>query len=1095
MSKTIKGAGDIYEKDLYGDLGKSAKEALPLMEKVNEVLKATTVSNDALIKSEAKDVAGLAKVNEGLKKTNVAFEQKLKLDKQIIAAQTKISQGRTKEGQQLQTLKTQLQFEARERKKVSNETLKLTGAYAKESARLKELRTKYKDLAISEKGVSKEQAILLRQVTQLDSKLKKIDTTVGQSQRNVGNYRNSLKGVATSMKGILFAGGVAGVVLGIGRAFKDAFNRVREFDKEMNNLAGISGFTRKELSQTEENIKRVAGASTKTSNEVAKLATTLFALGKSPKEVNRLLKPVNDLSIALGATSDESGELLVGTLNAFQKGAESGQHFADVIAKMRTSTSLDFERIKDSLGFVAATANVMNLTVGETGALIGVLQDNGVKAARAGRLLNSSFIKLAKEGKTLEGSLDRINKAQDRGADSMELLQIAEADFGTQSASLGIILANNRDRIAELSNEFDNLSDGSLKKLTDEQLKSMDAQIKILDSTWEKFILSLDSGESAVGNMTRGVTQFLGAAITGFMNLDLIAKQTFDGLINFRNEELSRTLDGGWVTETGVNINKIREEFDKIPLTKIAKDVDKVRETWIDLLGEDRTDAALLFTQYIRERSDAEKDLAEENSRLEESEKDVGKEQKERIKSTKELTGLIEKQSKVVSDLNTEIQRATSEDDIFDLSNKVDIAKEELDRLNRIVSSSREEFDKRSISLIEDDIDRAIEGEKAKSEAVLKQIRSNATTTIPEKQQLIALETERLNNFTRSQELKREQERIKRESDFFKASIDQKRTGFKTEKEFEEFKAAQLQGLRISDIDQEIAALKEFGDEKSKLRIKQLEAEKEGFVKFAEQNVKDFGELQQAILDKIEEAIAKRSEKRIEEFDKQIAGSEDHENRLRTLADKGSLAAEQSIVEEERKQQQLQQAKQKEERKQELITSGFKVFSALLEQGKNPSEATLETAAILGALPAIIEAIPAFYEGTENTGTVASPLDSNGGRLSVLHDNERVMTAKQNKKMGNTSNEEAASIVEKHNKGMFGELYEFNQQSIDGGLMESINMNGLNKGIERKLDQLNQSIKSIEIPETTVSADELRNILTITKKTASKIQRQHSKLN
>ena len=149
-----------------------------------------------------------------------------------------------------QNLKTQLQFEGRERKKVANETLKLTGAYAKESARLKELRTKYKDLAISEKGVSKEQAILLRQVTQLDSKLKKIDTTVGQSQRNVGNYRNSLKGVATSMKGILFAGGVAGVVLGIGRAFKDAFNRVREFDKEMNNLAGISGFTRKELSQT-----------------------------------------------------------------------------------------------------------------------------------------------------------------------------------------------------------------------------------------------------------------------------------------------------------------------------------------------------------------------------------------------------------------------------------------------------------------------------------------------------------------------------------------------------------------------------------------------------------------------------------------------------------------------------------------------------------------------------------------------------------------------------------------------------------------------------------------------------------------------------
>jgi hypothetical protein len=31
-SDTIKGAGDIYEKDLYKDLGGSAKDALPFLE-------------------------------------------------------------------------------------------------------------------------------------------------------------------------------------------------------------------------------------------------------------------------------------------------------------------------------------------------------------------------------------------------------------------------------------------------------------------------------------------------------------------------------------------------------------------------------------------------------------------------------------------------------------------------------------------------------------------------------------------------------------------------------------------------------------------------------------------------------------------------------------------------------------------------------------------------------------------------------------------------------------------------------------------------------------------------------------------------------
>jgi hypothetical protein len=57
-------------------------------------------------------------------------------------------------------------------------------------------------------------------------------------------------------------------------------------------------------------------------------------------------------------------------------------------------------------------------------------------------------------------------------------------------------------------------------------------------------------------------------------------------------------------------------------------------------------------------------------------------------------------------------------------------------------------------------------------------------------------------------------------------------------------------------------------------------------------------------------------------------------------------------------------------------------------------------------------------------------------------------------------------------------------------------LNGLigNKAIENKLDRLNNSIKNIKIPETTVKADELRNIITITKKTGKRIEKQHSKL-
>jgi DNA repair exonuclease SbcCD ATPase subunit len=396
---------------------------------------------------------------------------------------------------------------------------KLSTEYQKQSLKLNQLRKKYKDVALSQGESSKQAKKLLIQITALDNRLKKVDANVGQFQRSVGNYgkaMNSAVGAARNLAGAL--GFVGGAFLAV-RVIKDAFNRVREFDKAMQNIAGIMRTTRSEIIDLEQEIIRVAGSSVKTSREVANLAENLVTLGKTKNEIKELLEPVNNLAIGLETTSGEAAEFLVQTLNAFGAGSEEAGKYADVIATIRTSTTLDFQKMRDSFQYLTPISKILNKDLAYTGAVIGILADNGLKAEQSGRLLGTAQQKLAKEGKSLADALEEVNNAQERGVKEVELLKIASDLFGKQAAKVGIILANNS-RELEINAQAIRDNTGALDDLVNEQLESLDAKIKILDSTWEKFILNLDNGNGKLSKAFSNIIEFITGAIEGMNRLN-----------------------------------------------------------------------------------------------------------------------------------------------------------------------------------------------------------------------------------------------------------------------------------------------------------------------------------------------------------------------------------------------------------------------------------------------------------------------------------------------------------------------------------------------------------------------------------------------
>jgi TP901 family phage tail tape measure protein len=159
-------------------------------------------------------------------------------------------------------------------------------------------------------------------------------------------------------------------------------------------------------------------------------------------------------------------------------------------------------------------------------------------------------------------------------------------------------------------------------------------------------------------------------------------------------------------------------------------------------------------------------------------------------------------------------------------------------------------------------------------------------------------------------------------------------------------------------------------------------------------------------------------DKRIALLDKESEAHQKQQDYFRALAESGNINAQQSLAEEARLQREAEAEKAKLERRKQYI----KVVSAFLteytnriEKGESSTQAFTGALASKAAMEALIESLPAFYEGTESTGKVANPLDNNGGRLSVLHDDERVMTAKQNKPLLDMglSNEDVVKYAQK----------------------------------------------------------------------------------
>lgn len=491
-----------YEKMMQKPIEKNKEFVSTLLEIYEANKKVRSASNDSEYQNSIKRTNELTQTSIGI------WKEQIQLENALISTKRKNELATESTNRALVKERAVLAETNQEIKKHVIANGALQSAYKKLSAQLSIASDRVKNIRAEGKLATETQQqynIRLIQAQSIFDKLNKkvraADEAVGQFNRNVGNYP---KQAADGLKNLISAFGLVSGVSLFASIMKDAFNITRDFEKEIVNLGAIAEKSREEIAPLEAKIREVAKSSINGATDVAKLATELIKLGSTPEEVEKLLEPVNNLSVALQSSAEDSATLVKSIMNAYGLGAEETARITDVLAESANRSALDFQGLRDSFSYLAPAAKAVNISVEKTAAILGTLADNGIKAESAGRLTSTAFARLANQGLTLEDALNKINKAQKDGSSELEVLALASNLFGAEAGKIGLILANNREKIEESTKAYEN-SNGALKELTNKQLKSLDSELKILSSSWEDYILDTNTSTNSTISLTSGV--------------------------------------------------------------------------------------------------------------------------------------------------------------------------------------------------------------------------------------------------------------------------------------------------------------------------------------------------------------------------------------------------------------------------------------------------------------------------------------------------------------------------------------------------------------------------------------------------------------
>lgn len=548
MAKQIS-KSDISEKDLFENVRDSAIKTLEVIKDLNAELKESADSLKGDIKNakfgNSADIEKFSKSTAKANKLKTDTVELNKLEKQTI--ETKAQAEKKLASLKAQELKTEREL-LKETRLLNTEKERGKKAAERQAQAIKDEENAYKKLVKATRDQKNESKRLAAQLLELernggkntkewrkmsaeynnvtnaakkgDKALKKIDGTVGDNFRNVGNYKSALGGLTRVLSGLGLAFGGLSIIKGAGKT-------IVEFDKNIQDLRAITGASGADLeffkTQAKELGTQVEGGASAVIEAYKLIGSAKPELLGNAEALDAVTQSAITLSQASGLDLPEAATRLTDAMNQFGAPADQAGKFINVLANGALFGSAAIPDVTDALLKFGAAANTSNVSLEESTALIEALASKGLKGAEAGTALRNVMLKLSapdalpkdaqKAMADLGISFEDLKDTSKPFAERLELLKpllnnnaALVKTFGTENAIAATNLLNMTDEVKELTKNME--TQGTVQEQAAKNTDTVAFAFNELKETWNKFILDLDQG-AGIGEKIKDVLKFL----------------------------------------------------------------------------------------------------------------------------------------------------------------------------------------------------------------------------------------------------------------------------------------------------------------------------------------------------------------------------------------------------------------------------------------------------------------------------------------------------------------------------------------------------------------------------------------------------------